>query len=383
MLHLHIGFHKAGSTTLQTFLRDNAAALAAAGVDYPEIGRRAEDIAHHGLSKGLKTRRGDHAELEALWRGIGERARGERTVVVSSEGLEQVDPEPLAGWLAGAPVRVIAYVRDLPSRLVSIYAQSTKRGHSTLDFDAFVARELTLDRTLSAPKLKAWADAVGAANVRVRSLDAGCLDGGEVVSDFLAAIGLGADARERLGLVAPGPLNVSPGWRTLEALRGLNADADWLDEDGLPPPDEGRSPSGALLQAALAAEARLGWGERGLYLDAGQIDEAVRINDADNAAIEALGVDAGLAAAPTPAARTFLPEASRIPAEEITAFYREVIAAMARQVMLRPKRTRRAPAGPAAAAVPEPAAPAEPDASPAKRAPGWLPAMFRRSGDRA
>ena len=45
MLYLHIGFHKAGSTTLQTFLRDNAPALARAGVVYPEIGRDPEAIA--------------------------------------------------------------------------------------------------------------------------------------------------------------------------------------------------------------------------------------------------------------------------------------------------------------------------------------------------
>ena len=58
--------------------------------------------------------------------------------MISSEGLEPADPAPLGDWLEGVPVKVIAYVRDLPSRLVSIYAQSTKRGQGTLDFDAFV-----------------------------------------------------------------------------------------------------------------------------------------------------------------------------------------------------------------------------------------------------
>ena len=343
MLHLHIGFHKAGSTTLQTFLRDNAAALAAAGVDYPEIGRSADDIAHHALAKGLKPRRDAAPQLESWWREAGARAKGGRNLVISSEGLEPADPAPLRDWLAGTPVKVIAYVRDLPSRLVSIYAQSTKRGSSALDFDAFVEREMRLDRTPSAPKLKAWGEVFGPANIRVRSLDRDCLVGGELIADFLDAIGLGSDARGRLGLVDGAAQNVSPGWKTLEVLRALNADADWREDEASPAVEDPRSPAGSLMRAAQAAQARLGLNDRGLYLTEAQIADAVRVNNADNAAVEALGVDAKLAPASadvlTP--RTFMPELSRIPPEELTAFYREMVSAMARQVMLRPGRARR------------------------------------------
>ena len=101
MLYLHIGFHKAGSTTLQTFLRDNAAALAAAGVVYPEIGREPDAIAHHALAKGLKRRREPPSELEALWREVAALARRAPDVLVSSEGLEPADPAPLGEWLEG------------------------------------------------------------------------------------------------------------------------------------------------------------------------------------------------------------------------------------------------------------------------------------------
>jgi hypothetical protein len=339
MLFLHIGFHKAGSTTLQTFLRDNASALAAAGVDYPEIGRDPDAIAHHALARGLKKRREAPEGLEAMWRELAALADRGRAVVVSSEGLEPADPEPLRGWLAGAPVKVVAYVRDLPSRLVSIYAQSIKRGNSTLDFDAFTVRELALDRTPSAPKLKAWAEVFGPGNVRVRSVDGSTLAGGDVVSDFLDAVGLGPDAVARLGLGQPVSRNVSPGWKTLEVLRALNAEGGWPEEDEAP---EARSPAGSLLRAAQDAEARLGWSGRGLYLGAAQIAEAVRLDAADIAAVEALGLDARLVAARPEAsqARAFLPELSSIPQNELAAFYREMVLSMARQVMLRPRRRR-------------------------------------------
>jgi hypothetical protein len=342
MLYIHIGFHKAGSTTIQTFLRDNTEALARAGVAYPDIGREPDAIAHHGLAKGLKRRREQPPELESLWREVARLAQAQPSVVVSSEGLEPADPAPLGDWLDGVPVKVIAYVRDLPSRLVSIYAQSTKRGQGALDFDAFVTRELTLDRTYTAPKLKAWAGVFGAQNVRIRSLDPECLGGGEMIYDFLEAIGLGADARERLGLVGGGSQNVSPGWKTLEVLRALNAGADWLDDETATPAEDPRSPAGSLLRAAMEAEAKLGWTERGLYLDQAQIDRAVRTDRDDIADVEALGVDARLKPA-SPGAippRDFLPDISRVPPDELTHFYREMVVAMARQVMLRPRRLR-------------------------------------------
>jgi hypothetical protein len=340
MLFLHIGFHKAGSTTLQTFLRDNASVLATVGVDYPEIGRDPDAIAHHVLAKGLKKRRDPPEGLEAMWRELAALAGQGRTVVVSSEGLEPADPEPLREWLAGTPVKVVVYVRDLPSRLVSIYAQSIKRGNSTLDFDAFTARELALDRTRSAPKLKAWADVFGPENVRVRSVHGSVLAGGDVVTDFLDAVGLGPDAIARHGLVQPVSRNVSPGWKTLEVLRALNAEGGWSAEED--EASDARSPAGSLLRAAQEAAARLGWSDRGLYLDAAQIAEAVRVDGADSAAVEALGLDARLVPAQeeTFEARTFMPEVSRIAQGELTGFYREMVLSMGRQIMLRPRRRR-------------------------------------------
>ena len=343
MLYLHIGFHKAGSTTLQTFVRDNTEALAAAGVVYPEIGRGRDAIAHHALGRGLKRRREPpSADTERLWREVAELAGRESNVLISSEGLEPSDPAPLAQWLQGVPVKVIAYVRELPGRLVSIYGQSTKRGQNTLDFDDFLTRELTLERSYTAPKLKVWAELFGAQNIRIRSTDPSCLEGGDIITDFLVALGLGPDARERLGLVGGGVQNVTPGWRTLEVLRSLNAEADWSDDDDVTGGEDARSPGGSLLRAAQDAEASLGWGERGLYLSEEQIARAVKIDREDIAEVEALGVDARLKPASAGAIppRTFLPNISDIPAEAVTRFYREMLIASARQVMLRPRRLR-------------------------------------------
>lgn len=344
MLYLHIGFHKAGSTTLQAFLNANAAGLAEAGLLYPQIGREGRQDAHHALAAGLRPARADSVETARLWHEVRDLALdGASRVLISSEGLDSIDPAPLGPLLDGVPVKVICYLRELPGRMVSVYNQATKNGNSTLDFDRFYTRELRRPRTPSAPRLKAYAALFGAENIRIRSLEPGLLEGGELIPDFLAAVGLGADAAQRLNLEPAAPENQSAGWRTVELLRSLNAEADtdWLDPaEAEVEVENPASVKGALMRAALAAEARLGWTERGRYLSADQIERGVAAHNADVREVEALGLDARLIRISEDdyLARAALPDVAAIPPEDTSAFYREMVRDLGAQIMVKPWR---------------------------------------------
>ena len=52
-IYLHIGFPKTGTTSIQTWLTEHAAALAAHGVLYPAIGRDGQEYqyGHHRLAR--------------------------------------------------------------------------------------------------------------------------------------------------------------------------------------------------------------------------------------------------------------------------------------------------------------------------------------------
>src|SRR3569623_860801 len=107
MIILHIGLHKAGSTTDQTYLRDNAEALARAGVLYPAIGRVERSIAHHRLAADLRA----GAAAPEEWAQIVKLAREnpDKKVVIASEGFQSADPAAVRAVLLEEPVKVFCY----------------------------------------------------------------------------------------------------------------------------------------------------------------------------------------------------------------------------------------------------------------------------------
>lgn len=337
MIILHIGLHKAGSTTVQTYLRDNAAALADAGVLYPAIGRAERSIAHHRLAADLRAGEADHdqwAEILAL-----AAANPDKRVVISSEGFQSADPAQVRERLGEHPVKVFCYHRDAAQRFVSIYGHGVKNGFRTTDFDQAFANQFAMKRTYIGETLKGWADAFGAQNVRVRSLNPSCLTDGDLMADVFEVLGLGADAETRLGLKPVGSHNVSPGWKALEVLRAVYADLG----PGRPDPEttaEGRTARGALLRRSLQAEARLGLQGKGNYLTEEQMRRLVELEDNDIASMQDAGIDCRLVPISpdgfTP--REFLPEYARVPAEEAAALLRELLAAVVRDYVLRPGR---------------------------------------------
>lgn len=334
MIILHIGLHKAGSTTVQTYLRDNAEVLAEAGVLYPVIGRAERSIAHHRLAADLRAEEAEAGHWAEIVR-LAEDNPSKR-VVISSEGFQSADPALVRAMLGDHPVKVFCYHRDAAQRFVSVYGHGTKNGFRTLDFDRVFENQFTMKRTYIGDTLKAWAEAFGGANVRVRSLHPSCLVNGDLMADVFEVLGLGADAESRLGLRQVGARNVSPGWKALETLRALYDDLG----PGRPNPEttpDGRTARGALLKRALQAEAKLGLGGKGRYLTTEQMQRCIELEDADIAGMQAAGIDCRLRPITLEGfePRDFLPEFARIPGDEAAALLRDMLAAVTRDYALR------------------------------------------------
>jgi hypothetical protein len=331
MIILHIGLHKAGSTTVQTYLRDNAAALAAAGVRYPTIGREEETIAHHKLAANLRDGCPDLEE----WGRIADLADADsaRPVLISSEGFETVEPKTVAEVIGARPVRVLAYHRDPAQRLVSSYGHATKNGFRTHSFDEVFAHHISMKRAQVGDTLAGWGEAFGGANVRVRSLDESCLEGGDLLADVMAAIGLGTDAHQRLGLKPVERRNVTPGWRALEVLRGIYKD---LGPELFAEADANAASTlrKSLVREALAAEAALKLLDRGDYLTQEQMDWCVALEREDFRKIAAAGLDARLK--PVDLAgfrpREEMPEFKILPKAEGEALLRHMLVGLATNI---------------------------------------------------
>ncbi len=88
MIVIHIGLAKAGSSRLQTVLARLEPELAEHDVHYPQIGR--VGVAHHPLGRPLAD--GDSSAPRSCGRSCAHFATPDRTVVISSESFETLDP---------------------------------------------------------------------------------------------------------------------------------------------------------------------------------------------------------------------------------------------------------------------------------------------------
>ncbi len=148
MIVLHVGLKKAGSTSLQIFLRDNEETLQKHSVEYPQIGRVGP--AHHKIASEVMKQPGGPVirKLSAHWA-----TSPHTTMVLSSEMFEEADPDQIAilrKLLLGSnkrdEFRVVIIVRDLIDVVPSSYAQRTKFGVITQNFDVFFEERMQTRR---------------------------------------------------------------------------------------------------------------------------------------------------------------------------------------------------------------------------------------------
>ncbi|MGA0533406.1 hypothetical protein [Hansschlegelia sp. KR7-227] len=259
---LHIGTPKTGSTTIQGFLASCLAALAARGVDVPDLGYPDIVRAHRKLADGLRGETDPAQPATEPWIALDRRlAETEGDLCLSRETICQhlAAPPRLAfvrGFFArrGMRLHVVSYVRDHPSFLSALYAQHAKNMRMTEEFDAW------LERILSDPPARLsyrlmFRNLLAANDLRftLRPLEA--VGGDALVADFCEL--LGRPDIDRSGFdpkpfrnATPGPKAIAAGVlgaRTLAA-RGVEAYGD---------------PRFAQALEAVAAER--GWSERPFF----------------------------------------------------------------------------------------------------------------------
>jgi hypothetical protein len=333
MIVVHIGLRKAGSTTIQHFLNDNEDALARMGIEYPRIGRQ-KRVDHNNLSNELRERRafdakyGTMAELQAFWNNSPS-----STLIVSAETFEECTHAQclrLKRMLDrnGEEFRIVLILRDLLDLMISSYAQKIKFGENTYDFDTFFEDRITNQRVNYARTARIWAKIFGWESLRIRLLDRRYLVNGDLIDDFLTVLDLDLESDKVRALSRKGPVNVSPGWRVIEAVRAL-----YLGRAGLPPGhplnkcNELTTNQRRVLGAnALDLGGELGWNkDRGAYLTLEQAQkcfvtnrEAMRhlnSNIAEPLPLPMSLVERGF----TP--RGKMPDVSDIPRKELRQFY--------------------------------------------------------------
>ncbi len=135
-LYLHVGTHKTGSTSIQSFMDDNRAELARRGLLYPRVGL--ENGAHHRLAwaTGTGAHAADEALLEDAFASIereAERANCGRILVSSEEFESTHDLHLLAPLRDRFDVRIVIYLRKQDHLLESTYNQHVRQYDKRFD----------------------------------------------------------------------------------------------------------------------------------------------------------------------------------------------------------------------------------------------------------
>lgn len=198
-LFLHIGSHKTGTTSIQSCLAANRAALASHGYGYP-VGSNDLNL---GAVAGKSSLDGTMGEYRAT---LAARIAADPapTVIASSEAFSYLhdgqDIQAFRDLLAAhfASIHIITYLRRQDQFAVSHHQEGANpqdkpaarlHGHAPTALPApNPAQQHYLDY---ATRIGLWADAFGDAALVIRVYDRGLLKSGDAVADLLDIVGLG------------------------------------------------------------------------------------------------------------------------------------------------------------------------------------------------
>jgi hypothetical protein len=221
-------------------------------------------------------------------------------------------------------------IRNIVDLVRSGYLKKIRYGDYVFDFDEYFSRALRTDITKYFEIGHRWASIFGWSSMEIRVLDSRYLVNGDLVDDFVTLLrsGTGIDAT---GFTVKGPpRNISPGWKTVEAVRALYSGRSMVLRDNHPLVQAIRDPAlrRAVGNAAKRVGDKLGWNSRGSYLTR---EQAALCFELYTAAIEAFNrsLPKGL---PLPDSletcrfRTLTrpPAADMIPTEALNEFYEEL-----------------------------------------------------------
>jgi hypothetical protein len=210
-IYFHNGSGKAGSTSIQLFLARNRDRLRERGYLYPQS---AGPVAHiwlllhaleprrlarnpytrvHGAEQVLSERRNFVPALKAEI----EKERPQHIVFSQETCFRNLLPSEIERLRQlfleiGGETKLITYLRRQSDHVCSAY-QQTVRGGETRPLSEVLENRATSARYRYCDLLSGWAEAFGKDNLRVRPFERSAFPGGDLISDFLSAIGVPDD----------------------------------------------------------------------------------------------------------------------------------------------------------------------------------------------
>ncbi|MBY6212246.1 hypothetical protein KUV95_11855 [Microbulbifer agarilyticus] len=182
---LHVGRHKTGTSSLQSFFNENREVLAASGIYYPKIGLRGN--AHHLVAEAFSgpARKAvvspcENTLVQELRKEMLQAP--ESTILLSSEAFQNVAPALVAKIFSGFEVTVVMYLREQSLYLRSAYAQRIHATNTTLSLAEYYQRTF-LRSSDYADYLRRWESIFGE-RLDVLRYDRSALKNESIIDDF-------------------------------------------------------------------------------------------------------------------------------------------------------------------------------------------------------
>lgn len=206
-LKIHIGHFKTGTTALQVFCSRHQDMLAAQGIDYPNL--RHHNAKHSGYAFALYRAAGvtklmhgyaEETPPEEMWGTLFDYVRDNRhpVTVISSEEFMRVGSHPHAAQQLAEIVKtqgqgirfeIIAYLRPPQSHLRSWFNQLVKMGQKVPDFNSALGGEIEDVHYDYAAAIRPWSEIFGREAVMIRRYPDRFETPGDLIEDFMVAIG--------------------------------------------------------------------------------------------------------------------------------------------------------------------------------------------------
>ncbi len=223
-IKVHIGLHKTGTTSIQATLFRNRPRLLAAGINYLSLAENhsallyplfnnAPHLYRVNKAAGIDTEEkaaNQNTQTEFLLRHALQENRS-ATFVISGEDLCALGPPGIArlrDWFNpyAADFRIVAYVRDPYATVNSLFQQRLRAGETWAQIVANPPRPRY-------QRIGHWIDAFGRQHVDIRLFDRFRFAKGNLIADFLDAVGAPPQLVEELDLVrANSSISREAGW---------------------------------------------------------------------------------------------------------------------------------------------------------------------------
>jgi hypothetical protein len=204
---IHIGTHKTGTTSIQSFLYKNSESLKQKGIFYSSLVEENINAGHHAIAAKIAANKSSEVKrnrirIQQLMKDIEESSCN--SAIISSEIFSTIDPDLVRQTFAEFDCHIICFLRRQDDYLESMYREIIKNSEffgSKAEFLDIVRTEKELELCAYQNKYNAtlplyydrfldkWADCFGKEKIHVRAYDEPNTNG-DSIEAFLETIEL-------------------------------------------------------------------------------------------------------------------------------------------------------------------------------------------------